>query len=169
MKKENKYRNNGAVGALLDEYEKAIDELILTINDLSQDELLLIIDHDTDDEDCRSIQTILTHIVQSGYTYVIEIRKWLGEEIDYRNKKKLNSAQKYTFALVKMFNYTEVLFDKYPDLRVTELELDRKIKVRWGQIFDIEQLMEHAVVHVLRHRRQIEMLKTKINPQLTKI
>jgi hypothetical protein len=29
----------------------------------------------------------------------------------------------------------------------------------WGQLYDIEQLMEHAIVHVLRHRRQIEQYK----------
>ena len=27
---------------------------------------------------------------------------------------------------------------------------------RWGVRYDLEQLLEHAVVHILRHRRQIE-------------
>jgi hypothetical protein len=26
----------------------------------------------------------------------------------------------------------------------------------WGVTYDAEQLLEHAIVHVLRHRRQIE-------------
>ncbi|MGB1218293.1 MAG: DinB family protein [Flavobacteriales bacterium] len=159
MKKKIKHRTNGAAGALLDEYEKAIDELILTINELTQDELVLIADHETDDEDCRSIQTILTHLVQSGYTYVIEIRKWLREEIDYRAKETLNSPKEYQLALIKMFNYTEALFINYPDLKLTELDTQRKIKVRWGQTFDIEQLIQHAIVHILRHRRQIEIFR----------
>jgi len=33
------------------------------------------------------------------------------------------------------------------------------IDSRWGQRYDLEQLLEHAIVHVLRHRRQIERLK----------
>ena len=167
MVKEKKYRQNGAIGALLDEYEKTISELIVTIQKLSQDEIVSIVDHDTNDEDCKSIQSILTHVVQSGYTYVVEIRKWLGKEIDYRDKETFKTAREYDSALVKMFNFTEALFNEYPNLRLTEFDLNHKIKVRWGQTFDIEQLMEHAIVHVLRHRRQIEIFK--INQQLTKL
>jgi len=33
-----------------------------------------------------------------------------------------------------------------------------QIKPRWGQSYDLEQLLEHAIVQVLRHRRQIERL-----------
>ena len=33
---------------------------------------------------------------------------------------------------------------------------DKKMLVSWGQLYDIEQLMEHAIVHILRHRRQVE-------------
>ena len=157
------FRNDGAIGALLDEYEKSIKELILTIRELNQTDLKLIVDHETTDEDCQSIQTILTHIVQSGYTYVIEVRKWLGEQIDYSDKKTLNGAQEYDLALLEMFNFTESLFKDYPDIKLTELDLDRQIKVSWGQTFDVEQLMQHAIVHVLRHRRQIEIFKNRIN------
>jgi hypothetical protein len=30
------------------------------------------------------------------------------------------------------------------------------INSTWGTRYDVEQLLEHAVVHILRHRRQIE-------------
>ncbi|HUQ34137.1 MAG TPA: hypothetical protein VM095_18595, partial [Pyrinomonadaceae bacterium] len=30
------------------------------------------------------------------------------------------------------------------------------IKTRWGAVYDAEGLLEHAIVHLLRHRRQIE-------------
>lgn len=30
------------------------------------------------------------------------------------------------------------------------------IHVRWGVTYDLEPLLEHAIVHVLQHRRQIE-------------
>jgi len=33
--------------------------------------------------------------------------------------------------------------------------------VRWGPQYDLEQLLEHAVVHILRHRRQIEKFAAK--------
>jgi len=31
-----------------------------------------------------------------------------------------------------------------------------KIDAPWGAHYDMEQLLEHAIVHILRHRRQIE-------------
>ena len=34
--------------------------------------------------------------------------------------------------------------------------VDTKMQVRWGPTYDFEQLFEHAIVHVLRHRRQID-------------
>ncbi|GAA0876467.1 hypothetical protein GCM10009118_28770 [Wandonia haliotis] len=75
----------------------------------------------------------------------------------------MSSVQEYDLALIIMFNFTEALFNDYPELKLTEFDLNRKIKVRWGQTFDVEQLMQHAIVHVLRHRRQIEIFKNKIN------
>jgi len=156
-----RFRTNGAIGALLDEYEKSISELILVIQDISPNELIDIKDHKTKDEDCKSIQSILTHIVQSGYTYAIEVRRWFGENVDYKDKVTLSHANDYIQALNEMFNYNETLFKDYSDVSVVEYDKNKKIVVRWGQQYDIEQLFEHAIVHILRHRRQIEILKTK--------
>ena len=94
--------------------------------------------------------------VGSGYNYVIAIRKWLGEEMDYREKEILSSIDAYGDALDQMFLFNVRLFDDYPDIKLDEFNADKKITVRWGQQYDVEQLYEHAIVHILRHRRQIE-------------
>lgn len=160
------FRTNGAIGALLDEYEKALSELKRTISDLTREELIHIVDAETQNEECKSIQTILSHIVQSGYTYVVEIRKWMGKQDDYRPVILLDHLDEYLTALDHMFQYTEQLFLEHPHIKLTEYDFDKKIKVRWGQSYDVEQLMQHAIVHVLRHRRQIEKFKVqlKTNP-----
>ncbi|SMG35694.1 DinB family protein [Marivirga sericea] len=155
------YRTTGASGALLDEYEKSIKELITIIIDVPVDDLIKIVDSSTHDEDCKSIQTILAHVVHSGYTYVIEIRNWLGEKVQFMDKELLRSAAKYKNALGDMFRYTEKLFEDYPNLELHEYKSIRKINVRWGQQYDVEQLLEHAIVHILRHRRQIQRFKEK--------
>jgi hypothetical protein len=36
------------------------------------------------------------------------------------------------------------------------------MKSRWGANYDLEQLLEHAIVHILRHRRQIERFLEKM-------
>lgn len=157
-----RFRTDGAIGALLDEYEKSIAELILVIQDISQNELIEIKDPNTEDNDCKSIQTILTHVVQSGYTYAIEIRRWLGESVNYKDKVTLTSSDDYILALKEMFVYNETLFKDHPNISLIEYDPSKKILVRWGQRYDIEQLYEHAIVHILRHRRQIEMFKQQV-------
>ena len=151
-----KYRDNGAIGALLDEYEKAIADLKEVIIDLTTYQLTEIVDSETKDEACRSIQTILAHTVRAGYTYVIEIRRWLGEDIGYTSDEQLDSVGDFIIALDTMFKYNEKLFLDYPEINIEEYDNDKKINVRWGQSYDVEQLYEHAIVHILRHRRQIE-------------
>ncbi len=61
-----------------------------------------------------------------------------------------------------MFRYNVSFFDDHPDIALEEFDNDKKIKVRWGQKYDVEQLFEHAIVHVLRHRRQIERYIIKL-------
>lgn len=157
------YRTNGATGAILDEYEKALKELIDLISNISDRDLQKIVDRKTNDESCRSIQTILSHVVRAGYTYVIEIRKWLGEELEYKSDFTLNNVQEYIIALEAMFKYNIKLFEDYPKLILEEHDPNKKIHVRWGQKYDVEQLFEHAIVHILRHRRQIERFLMAIN------
>ena len=157
-----KFRVNGTIGALLDEYEKALNELKQIIKPLSQSQLIEIVDHQTKDEDCRSVQTILTHVIQSGYTYVIETRKWKGEQIEYRDNQLLANVKEYHFAIDEMFQFNESLFDDYPDIKLFEPDPSKKILTRWKQLFDVEQLFSHAIVHVLKHRRQIERFIVKL-------
>jgi len=160
------YRNNGAIGALLDEYEKAISELQEVIKDISFVELTTVVDPHTEDLSCRSIQSILSHVVRAGYTYPIEIKKSLGEEIEYNDSQLFDTIEKYHYQLNIMFEYNERLFLDYPNIEMEEHDNDKKFLVRWGQHYDVEQLFEHAIVHVLRHRRQIERFLIKLrHPQ----
>ena len=157
-----KFRDQGAAGALLDEYEKAILELIDTLKDISSQELHAIVDSETQDKDCKSIQTILSHVVNSGYNYVVVIRKSLGENIAYVVPALQERCQAYSTDLVAMFQFNVQLFLDYPHLKLEEHAAAAKIKVRWGQIYDVEQLLEHAILHVLRHRRQIERFLVRL-------
>lgn len=150
------YRTNGAIGALLDEYQRAIVELKNLIRSVTQSELIDIVDKHTDDEDCRSIQTILRHVIRAGHIYIIDIRKHQGEDLSYVATPLENTIEGYCIGLDNMFTAAVDLFDEFPEIVLEEKEVDKKMKVKWGQRYDVEQLMEHAIVHVLRHRRQIE-------------
>ncbi len=156
------YRNNGAIGAILDEYERAVQDLKDVLKTVTSAELVAIVDDKTNDTDCRSIQTILTHVVRSGYGYATYIRRKQGEILNFPERQFLFSISDYNDALDMMFAYNVQLFDDYPDVPLEEFDSDGKVLVNWGQLYDIEQLMEHAIVHILRHRRQIERFLMKL-------
>lgn len=98
----------GALGALVDEYERALGALAALLGTISDPAFERTRDPDTRDDDCRSVQTVVAHVTDSGYGYADMIRSALGADSTRPE----------------------------PGLR--------------------EQLLEHAIVHVLRHRRQIE-------------
>lgn len=142
------------LGALMDEYERASIDLKSILEDLSQEDFVLIRDTQTQDEDCRSIQTIMRHVVQSGYTYANYILSVFSDEWK-EYKQPITDPAMSIVELDKMLAYTDrCLQDKY-DLPLDQIE-SWTFHSRWNVDYDIEQLLEHAIVHILRHRRQIE-------------
>lgn len=156
------YRDKGAIGALLDEYEKALEELISILNQISSEELTTIVDKETKNADCRSIQTILSHVIRAGYSYSVFVRNHMGETAERPAKIKLASIDKYILSLKEMFQYNLEMFEKYPNIKLEEYDADKKFLTSWGQLYDVEQIYEHAIVHILRHRRQIERFLQKL-------
>jgi uncharacterized damage-inducible protein DinB len=144
----------GAVGAMMDEYERAALELKQLVESISDDSYAKLRDENTQDENCRSIQTILSHVVSSGYGYADYLRNRF-EIPSTRPEKRLLSRQEALNELDAMLNYTiETLENRW---EMTEEEIERiVIQPRWGGNYHMEQLMEHAIVHILRHRRQLD-------------
>jgi uncharacterized damage-inducible protein DinB len=147
----------GAIGALLDEYEKAVVELQSIISDIPDSSLLKIIDNDTTDENCRSLQSILSHVVYAGFGYAASIYNCKAH-MQRPPKSLLDTVAGYTAQLSAMFYFTEEVLLNFQDNEMEELDNSKKIMSGWGQVYDMEQMMEHAIVHILRHRRQIEKL-----------
>src|SRR6185295_20256781 len=71
----------GAIGALLDIYEQAISDFKEVIENIPDNALTIITDPYTTDENCRSIQAILSHVVHSGYGYATGIHNLKGDNI----------------------------------------------------------------------------------------
>jgi uncharacterized damage-inducible protein DinB len=144
----------GVIGALMDEYESAAIYLKKLVEQISEKEFVKIIDSDTSDEDCRAVQTIVSHIINSGYGYANYLRDWYSISIN-SPARKLYSKVEFEKEFDKMIVYTsETLDDKW---EISEDEIvNIKVKSQWGPEYNLEQLLEHAILHILRHRRQIE-------------
>ncbi|HEX8285989.1 MAG TPA: DinB family protein [Pyrinomonadaceae bacterium] len=147
------YRS-GAVGALMDEYERAAAELARLVGRIPDDEFVRVVDARTDDDDCRSAQTIMSHVVGAAYGYADYIREQFSIA-STRPRYTLLARRESLTQLDAALEYTaETLEGRW---EMSGEEISRTvINSRWGAVYDLEGLLEHAIVHVLRHRRQIE-------------
>jgi uncharacterized damage-inducible protein DinB len=156
LKSSLKDYRKGGIGALMDEYERAAFELKSLLENISEDVYVKIIDPDTEDSDCHSMQTMLNHVIHAGYGYANSIRRHfsipheaLGDERPEIPKSEINNE------IEKMLDYTvETLDGKW---EMSYEEMNGLIIYRTEKFTEnIEQLLEHAVMHILRHRRQID-------------
>lgn len=153
----------GAVGSLVDEYERAALELKSVLQAVGEADYARIADAETENEDCRSIRTIMSHVVRAGYGYANYIRAALSMNAAPVAHRQIERGE-ILGAIDEMLAYTVEIFDGRWQALDEEM-ISVPINTRWGVIYNIDQLLEHAIVHVLRHRRQIEkfLLKFK-NP-----
>ena len=154
-----KPNRQGAVGALLDIYEQAIAGFKKPIEDIPDNALKIITDPNTADENCKSVQTILSHVVHAGYGYATSIHNLKGDKMVRPEKTFHLTIKEYAEDLDKVFSFTENIFKELKDHELEQYDEALKIKTGWGQAYDIEQLTEHAIVHIFRHKRQIERIK----------
>jgi uncharacterized damage-inducible protein DinB len=147
------YRS-GAVGALMDEYERAAAELARLVERIPDDEFERVVDSQTKDEDCRSVQTIMSHVVRAGYGYADYIREQLSVA-STRPRPALLSRRESLEQLEAALRYTAETLEGRWEMSDEEIS-GININTRWGAVYDLEGMLEHAIVHILRHRRQIE-------------
>jgi uncharacterized damage-inducible protein DinB len=153
----NKKYRPGAIGAMTDEYEKALNEFKALIQNLSKEKFIEIKNRSVD-EDFQSARNITLHVVHSGYVYANHVRKRFGDNVS-QHEIIINNKDEAIAELDKMFQYTITTFeDKW--LLTDEELLSIIIKTSWTT-YDLEAIIEHAIVHVLRHRLQIEKLFQK--------
>ncbi|HEX8921333.1 MAG TPA: DinB family protein, partial [Pyrinomonadaceae bacterium] len=144
----------GAIGALMDEMERAASELRSLIERIPEDDFVRVVDSQTKDADCRSAQTIMSHVVRAGYGYADYIREQFSMA-STRPQPKLLSHQESLEQLDEALRYTAQTLEGRWEMSGEEIAAT-VIKSRWGAVYDVEGLLEHAIVHILRHRRQIE-------------
>lgn len=138
----------------MDEYERATAELTKILENISDEDYARVRDTETKDDDCRSIQTIMTHVVGAGYGYAGMMRDaWGVERVPH---ERVPIARADTPAQLRaMLDYMIATLEGKWELSEAESNAVQ-MRARWGVVYDFEQLFEHAIVHVLRHRRQIE-------------
>ena len=152
-----KVYKKGAIGALTDEYEKALVELKNVLLQIPDSEFQKVYNEKTD-ADFQSVRNIVLHIINSGYVYANHIRKRFGNSFVVPHIE-IQETEQGIYKLDEMFLYTVETFEDKWHLPYDEL-MNIIIKTSWTT-YDLEAIIEHAIVHVLRHRLQIEKMIIK--------
>lgn len=105
---EKPYRK-GAMGALADEYEKALNELKVLLIQIPDNEFIKIYNKDVI-IDFQSFRNIVLHIIRSGYVYANYIRKRFGNSYVV-SEVEITKTKQVIFEVDKMFDYTLKSFD----------------------------------------------------------
>jgi hypothetical protein len=158
----NNTREKNAVNVILGEYARAVLDLKKLLLEIDNETLVAVADSQTLNPDCKSIQTVAAHVVQSGYSYCVYIRESRNEAGKRPHKVFRETAVEFVNDLDNMMQFTRDTFENIYDDELEQPYNSKKMLTRWEQLYDIEQIMEHAIVHVLRHRRQIEKFREKI-------
>ena len=146
---------SGMFGALMDEYARAAEDYCRVVESITLDRW--DVQRETSDPDAVSLHAICSHSVLAALAYASYIRGVRGmEPSDLRTgfvPPKLPSEIRPR--LSEAMQLTEVALEglyEADDRTVAALTFP----VRWGPTYDPEMILEHAIVHLLRHRRQIE-------------
>jgi uncharacterized damage-inducible protein DinB len=148
------YRKGG-LGALQDEYDRASIDLFDLLERMNDQEYMK--ERPQERETINSIQKIMRHVVRSAYGYTNNIRKTIGVPVTAEKPEEDFDRRNVISALHEVLRYSSDTFDG--KWLMSDESLDSiTMKTPWNVEYTIEQLMEHAIVHILRHRRQIERL-----------
>ena len=146
----------GALGAILDETARAADDFCRVVETLTPaqfDE-----QRPGDDPNTALLRAICVHTVGAAHRYADYIRKARGlpfVEIYQLAPEDLAGPADVRPRLGQAFRYTEGALDGL--WAASGAEIARiTFPVRWGPTYVPEMILEHGVVHLLRHRRQIE-------------
>jgi hypothetical protein len=147
---------SGAMGALMDEYARAAEDFCRVVEGFEAARftraLTGLAAH------TASPQVVCRHVLTAAHRYSDGIRRARGLPFAeaFRVEAGVPAAPaELRGALAEMLRYTEAGLDGLYGQSDDQVAVI-KFKVPWGVEYDPDMLLEHAVCHLLRHRRQLE-------------
>jgi len=141
-----------AFDACLAEYRKAAAEFCDVAERFAPGAFLA--ERPGDDPDTVSPLAICRHVVRSANGYANYLRKAQGTppEPFVERVRAQGDVRPALDAAIRLTGESVAPMRRLPGDDVLAIEF----KVSWGPVYTPEILLEHAICHVLRHRRQLE-------------
>jgi len=146
----------GIFGALMDEYARAAEEFCRVVDwfDVARFDG----ERPENSATTRSPRVMCAHVCGASHRYAHYIRKARGVDfIEYYqiDPALVSSPRDVRRLLAEGITFTESTVE--PLHAMTDEQVQAlTFPVRWGPTYDPEMLIEHAICHLLRHRRQLE-------------
>ena len=110
----------------------------------------------TDDSDYASLEHVLHHVLRAARGYMT----WMCEKLELPDPQ-IEPAPPPEKAAQEVDRYLNHLLARWR-LPLAEIDEERasrpSFKSRWGMDYSIDSMMEHALVHPIRHTFQLEEL-----------
>jgi uncharacterized damage-inducible protein DinB len=157
---------SGSLRALLDEYARAFRDLDAVV--LAVPPQLFRAHSALSDKPFPDIAAIMEHVIGAGHSYV----DYIEDAVSGENRGRRSHTYSYGTPSESMASAWEAFGRMVEALgRIRQYDDDELAKTllvtRWNQQYDLEQMLEHAIVHILRHRRQIERWLAELTPHAT--
>ncbi|MDH3197458.1 MAG: hypothetical protein OEO21_04380 [Candidatus Krumholzibacteria bacterium] len=109
----------------------------------------------TDDPAYQSLDTLLRHVLSCARGYMT----WTCKMLELPDPQ-IRPVPGLDEIAQRVDDYLEHLLAQWrtPLSAVTEKQLDREYTARWGGTYCVDAMLEHAVMHPIRHRFQLEEL-----------
>lgn len=108
------------------------------------------------DPDYESHERLVGHVLMAARGYMTRIGEWVGRpvtDVDASTEPNDVAGRTATFADDVLAGYR-----RHMALVTTEELEPQAHRTRWGELMSVENLLEHAVVHPMRHRIQLERI-----------
>ena len=105
------------------------------------------------DESYQSRETLAAHLVRAARGYLTRIGEWVGRPVT-----DVDDIQDPHEVAERLSELTDNILSAYRRhlSEITDQELEPQThRTRWGDLYSVEMLLEHAVVHPMRHRIQL--------------
>jgi hypothetical protein len=111
---------------------------------------------ETDDEDYKSLETVLFHVLRASMRYMV----WVCDKINLGNPQ-IDPPPPIGEIQNKAGDYLKHLLSRWRvplvDVPVDSF-LGTSYQSNWGDLFCIDAMLEHAVMHPIRHEYQLRNL-----------
>jgi len=146
---------SGTLQAILDEYKRAIGELAEVLSSVTQEQYEAT--NTLSDDTFSNMRVIGEHVTHCTHIYV----DYIEDALDRADRGRRPHDHVYDTPAAAIRS-TWQGFDRMVELlgrvrNYTDDDMERiEFIARWGERYNMAQMLEHAIVHILRHRRQIE-------------